>query len=52
MPPEQGVGLDEETSPSPAGKQPRRSGEQCPVGRLERWSVDLAPEHRHLRGGA
>jgi len=48
VPAKQGGRLDEEASETLAGEESCQSGEQCPVGRLMRWAVDLASEHRHL----
>ena len=45
MPAQQGGRLDQQAVLPAASKE---GGEDCPVGRLQRWAVDLASQHRHL----
>ena len=48
VPAQQGCRLDEEASLAPAREQSPQSGQHRPVGRLQRRTVDLASEDRHL----
>ena len=48
MPAQQGCRLDEEAPETLAGEQSCESGQDRPIRRLERRSMDLAPEDRHL----
>jgi len=48
VPTEQHCRLDKEAPETGAGEQSCKSGQNCPVGRLQEWSMDLAPENRHL----
>jgi len=48
VPTQQGCRLDEEVPESPAGKQSCESRQHRSICRLQRRSVDLAPEDRHL----
>ena len=48
VPAQQGLWLDEEAPETLAGEQSCQPGQDCPVGRLQRRSVDLASKDRHL----
>ena len=48
VPAQQGLWLNEEAPEPLAGEQSCESGQNGPVGRLQRRSMDLASEYRHL----
>ena len=48
MPAQQRVGLDEKPAAAVPGEHPRNTGEQGSVGRLERWTGDLAAKDCHF----
>jgi hypothetical protein len=48
MPPQQGLGLDEEPPQPPTTEESAQSGEQRPVGRSQDGARHLAAEDGHL----